>query len=114
MTLVNSYAILRFTFCIICHLFQKDIREFPRTILTKVNLARAICGNPAIVILDEPFSGLFPQEVELIRKRIEDFREGKTTIILTDNVSNLYLTDLIYILEVIMEEFCDTVLCVCC
>lgn len=50
----------------------------------KVQILAALVHNPELVILDEPFSGLDPVNVELMRDLILDLkREGKTVIFST-------------------------------
>lgn len=53
----------------------------------RVGLAKALCGNPDIIILDEPTVGLDPNQIVEIRKTIKEL--GRThTIILSSHILN--------------------------
>lgn len=53
----------------------------------RVGLAKALCGNPDIIILDEPTVGLDPNQIVEIRKTIKEL--GKThTVILSSHILN--------------------------
>jgi ABC-2 type transport system ATP-binding protein len=63
----------------------------------KVQLLGTIIHEPELVILDEPFSGLDPVNMELMRDTIRDMkREGRTVIFSTHVMTNA-------------EELCDYV-----
>ena len=49
----------------------------------KIVLARALYGNPAIIIMDEPTSDLDEENIELFYKLILRLKESKTFIIIT-------------------------------
>ena len=49
----------------------------------KLFLARALYGNPAIVVMDEPTSALDKENTELFYQLISRFKESKTFIIIT-------------------------------
>lgn len=49
----------------------------------KVQFAVAAIADPALLVLDEPFSGLDPVNVELLRDIVLELREKGTTIILS-------------------------------
>lgn len=54
----------------------------------RVDIARAIINNPEILILDEPTTGLDPQNRKLIWKIIDGFKEKGMTIFLTTHYMN--------------------------
>jgi ABC-2 type transport system ATP-binding protein len=63
----------------------------------KVQFITAVIHNPDLLILDEPFSGLDPVNVELMKETIlENKREGKTIILSTHQME-------------IAEKLCDDV-----
>ena len=47
----------------------------------KIQFIVAIIGNPELIILDEPFSGLDPVNLELIRDIVLELRAQGTTVI---------------------------------
>ena len=50
----------------------------------KVQIAATLLHEPPLVVLDEPFSGLDPVNVELVRRLVLDMRaEGRTVILST-------------------------------
>ncbi len=73
----------------------KDVdRLFPAEIsggmVKRVALARAMIHEPAILLCDEPFSGLDPIAVRLIEQLVEDTnaRVGVTTILTSHHISS--------------------------
>jgi ABC-2 type transport system ATP-binding protein len=98
---MTVYEYLRFA----CRLLGMPRREIPRhldEILTKVDIhdvknrlianlskgykqrvgiAKALCGNPRIVILDEPTIGLDPSQIVSIRQTIRDLGREHTVIL---------------------------------
>ncbi|MFH1551225.1 MAG: LPS export ABC transporter ATP-binding protein [Planctomycetota bacterium] len=67
----------------------------------RVEIARALVTSPAVMMLDEPFSGVDPIAVEEIKEIISALREKGMGILLTDhNVrETLSITDRSYIIE---------------
>jgi len=67
----------------------------------RVEIARALVSNPAVMMLDEPFSGVDPIAVEEIKTIISDLRKKGIGILLTDhNVrETLSITDRSYIID---------------
>jgi ABC-2 type transport system ATP-binding protein len=60
---------------------DQDLATFSKGMLQKALLAQAVLGNPEILILDEPMSGLDPEARESVRKNISSLKqEGKTLI----------------------------------
>lgn len=47
----------------------------------RVGIAKALCGNPQIIILDEPTIGLDPNQIVGIRKTIRDLGKEHTVIL---------------------------------
>ena len=61
----------------------------------KVQFICTVLHEPDVLILDEPFSGFDPINIELIRKELLNFKKkGKSIIISTHNMNNV-------------EEICD-------
>ena len=55
----------------------------------KVQIITSILHDPEILILDEPFSGLDPINVNLLRKLIVDFKKQGKTIVLSTHIMDL-------------------------
>jgi ABC-2 type transport system ATP-binding protein len=49
-------------------------------------MARALLGNPPILILDEPSGGLDPRGVVLIRDKVLDIKKKGTTIFVSSHI----------------------------
>ncbi len=47
-------------------------------------VARALCGAPRLLLLDEPTEGIQPSIVEAIAARIQDLRRGGLTVLLVE------------------------------
>lgn len=70
---------------------KADVR-FPRLSggqKRRLGIARALIGNPSVVVLDEPTAGLDPQGQEFLRDEIRRLRsEGRTVILSTHDVND--------------------------
>lgn len=74
---------------------KKRIEELSKGMAQKVQFICTILHEPDVLILDEPFSGFDPINIELIRKELLEFKKkGKSIIISTHNMNNV-------------EEICD-------
>jgi lipopolysaccharide export system ATP-binding protein len=67
----------------------------------RVEIARALCINPAFILLDEPFSGIDPIAVLDLQKIISDMKSSGIGVLITDhNVrETLSVTDRAYIID---------------
>lgn len=65
----------------------------------RVAIARARLRDTPILILDEPTSALDPVNRVAVMKAIREWRSGKTTIIITHDMSHITEQDFVYILE---------------
>ncbi len=76
---------------------QKPIKTLSKGTLQKVAFCQALIGDPEMIILDEPFSGLDPIVMDEIRNYIFSLKkEGKTILISSHMLSE-------------MERICDDV-----
>ncbi len=70
---------------------KADVR-FPRLSggqKRRLGIARALIGNPSVVVLDEPTAGLDPQGQEFLRDEIRRLRsEGRTVVLSTHDVDD--------------------------
>ncbi|MCL0103928.1 ABC transporter ATP-binding protein [Dehalococcoidia bacterium] len=83
------------------------LEKFSAGMRKKVATIAAIIGNPAIVLLDEPFSDLDPESIFRMKKLIRDLkREGKAVVVsthflglaseLTDRVGIIHQGELLF------------------
>ena len=72
----------------------------------RVAIARARLRDTPILILDEATSALDPMTRSLVMDAIREWRTGKTTIIITHDISQILKDDYVYLLSkgVIMQE----------
>ena len=72
------------------HYRRQVIANLPYGIRKMVEVARALCIRPKLLLLDEPSSGLNPEETEDLSFQIEDINEELgTTIIMVEHDMNL-------------------------
>jgi len=64
-------------------MIQKDIGELSKGYRQRVGLAQAMVHNPDILILDEPTTGLDPNQIVEIRSLIREIGKEKTVIFST-------------------------------
>lgn len=62
---------------------QKDINELSKGYRQRVGLAQALIHDPEILILDEPTTGLDPNQIVEVRELIKKIGEEKTIILST-------------------------------
>jgi len=73
----------------------KKVEDLSKGMQQKVQFIATVLHNPKLIILDEPFSGFDPINVNLIKDEILNFaREGKTVILSTHRMESV-------------EELCD-------
>jgi ATP-binding cassette subfamily B protein/subfamily B ATP-binding cassette protein MsbA len=65
----------------------------------RIALARAILRDPSILILDEFTSQADPESESLIHGAVRDFRQGRTTFIITHRFHTLEIADRIVVLD---------------
>lgn len=65
----------------------------------RIALARAKLRDPPVLILDEVTSGLDPVSGALIMEAIRRWRHGKTTIIITHDVTQIQDADFVYVMD---------------
>jgi heme exporter protein A len=63
---------------------QRDpVRGFSRGMVQRLTIARAILHDPAIMLLDEPYTGLDLQAADMLRAVLQDLAASNRTVILT-------------------------------
>jgi ABC-type multidrug transport system ATPase subunit len=65
---------------------KKRVGKFSKGMVQRLGMARAILGNPPILILDEPSGGLDPRGVVLIRDKILEMKKKGTTIFVSSHI----------------------------
>jgi ABC-2 type transport system ATP-binding protein len=64
----------------------RRLRKFSKGMLQRIGLAQAILGDPEILILDEPMSGLDPMGRREVRELLMDLKRAGKTIILSSHI----------------------------
>ena len=65
--------------------WNKKVEELSKGMAQKVQFITTVVHKPALMILDEPFSGFDPVNAELIRKEILRLKDEGATIILSNH-----------------------------
>ncbi|MFA6334475.1 MAG: ATP-binding cassette domain-containing protein [Bacteroidales bacterium] len=77
--------------------WNKKVEELSKGMAQKVQFITTVLHKPSLLILDEPFSGFDPVNVQLIRNEILDMKaKGATIILSTHNMESV-------------EELCDNI-----
>lgn len=77
--------------------WNKKVEELSKGMAQKVQFICTILHKPSLLILDEPFSGFDPVNVQIVRKEILAMRDAGTSVILsTHNMESV-------------EELCDNI-----
>jgi len=70
-------------------MFAKPIRTLSKGYRQRVGLAQALIHEPPILILDEPMSGLDPNQAVEIRDLIKEIGKSRTVILSTHNLAEV-------------------------
>ncbi len=62
------------------------LKKFSKGMLQRIGLAQAVLGDPDLLILDEPMSGLDPLGRRDVRELLMDLKRAGTTIILSSHI----------------------------
>ncbi len=68
-------------------------KKTPQTIVRKILLLRALCGNKKLLLLEEPWAGLESQNKETIKKYLLNLPADTTVIVVSDDADFNRLTD---------------------
>jgi ABC-2 type transport system ATP-binding protein len=77
---------------------DKQVQALSKGMQQKVQLCTALIGSPRLMILDEPFSGLDPLNVQLFEEILHERRAAGATVLLSTHQMNK------------VEEICDRAL----
>ena len=64
-----------------------------------VAIARAVINDPPIMLLDEPTSSMDHSSEEDIKRRLADYAQGKTVVLISHRTSLLDLADRIIVMD---------------
>ncbi len=67
---------------------KRKVQELSRGMQQKVQLIASVVHDPDVVILDEPFQGLDPINVEMVKGLIRDLRAAGKTVVLSAHEMN--------------------------
>jgi ABC-type multidrug transport system fused ATPase/permease subunit len=65
----------------------------------RLAIARAICTNPRILVLDDATAAIDPETEDLIRKGMRFVMHGRTTFIIAHRISSVKRADLVLVIE---------------
>ena len=65
---------------------HKKVGKFSKGMVQRLGMIRAIMGNPNILILDEPSSGLDPNGVLHIRNKIKELNRNGSTVFISSHI----------------------------
>ncbi len=68
---------------------NKKVQTLSKGMSQKVQFIAAVAAEPKMLILDEPFSGLDPVNVEVLRDAVLELREKGTTVIFSTHDMNV-------------------------
>ncbi len=63
------------------------VRTFSRGMLQRLSIARALLHDPALIFLDEPYSGLDPHAMDILDGLIAKIRDGHTFVMVSHDLS---------------------------
>jgi ABC-2 type transport system ATP-binding protein len=65
---------------------NKKVGKFSKGMKQRLGMARALLGNPPILILDEPSGGLDPRGVALIRNKILEMKKKGSSVFVSSHI----------------------------
>lgn len=69
----------------ISHYLDKKVEELSKGNQQKIQFISAVIHRPALLILDEPFSGLDPINVEMLKQAVIDLKNAGTSIVFSSH-----------------------------
>src|SRR5699024_26924 len=71
------------------HYLNKKVEKLSKGNQQKIQFISSVLHKPKLLILDEPFSGLDPLNVEMLKKATYDLKKAGTTIIFSSHQMSL-------------------------
>jgi len=68
------------------HRRNAKVKSFSKGMQQRLNMAQALLGNPKLIIMDEPMSGLDPLGRRLFRSIFKDLKENGTTVFFSTHI----------------------------
>ena len=68
------------------HRKKAKVKSFSKGMQQRVNMAQALLGNPKLIIMDEPMSGLDPIGRRLFRSIFRELKENGTTVFFSTHI----------------------------
>ncbi|HZR14863.1 MAG TPA: ABC transporter ATP-binding protein [Acidimicrobiia bacterium] len=65
---------------------HRKVRTYSQGMRQRLGLARALLGQPELLVLDEPTNGLDPQEMRAVRGLLRRVADGGTTVLLSSHL----------------------------
>lgn len=81
-------------------ILDKKIKHLSKGQKERVNFAQALIYDPTVLVLDEPASGLDPNQIQKMRKTVQSLKENRTIVLSTHLMQEVEaLCDYVYIIN---------------
>lgn len=67
------------------HYLERKVEELSKGNQQKIQFISAVLHKPKLLILDEPFSGLDPVNVELLKEAVQELKDSGTSIVFSSH-----------------------------
>ncbi|HEY2716965.1 MAG TPA: ABC transporter ATP-binding protein [Solirubrobacterales bacterium] len=74
------------------HVAERQVDEIPQDLRKLTSIARALAGDPSVVLMDEPAAGLTPDETAELGRRLRETAATGIAIVLIDHDMELVLS----------------------
>lgn len=70
----------------LAHAAQRRVREYSKGMRQRLGFAQALLGNPRLLFLDEPTTGLDPEAIHAFYATLQSLRDEGVTMVLTSHI----------------------------